>query len=258
MMATVTMDPRIRARRAQVLKLRGRRRLRVIVVFVVSTVAVIGAWWLVLKSPAFDVDSITVEGATNTEVGSAIEVAGVEKGQSLLEVDLASAREAIAQLPWVETVASGRGLGGEVSFQITERVPAGVMASAHGWALVDGAGRVLEMVDSVPPGTVVIDGDLGDVTPGEWVGDSKLSSLEVAAQLPSGLRPKVATISGVGSDLDLVLFGGGVVKLGDSADLDTKFLSALTLLVHLDISCLDRIDVRAPAVPVLTRVPGCS
>lgn len=257
-MASVTMDPRIRARRAQVLRLRGRRRLRVMVVFFASTALAVAGWWLVLKSPVFDVDQVSVVGARQTDVAAAIEASGIEKGQSLVEVDMSSAREGIARLPWVESVSSGRGLGGEVKFDITERSPSAVVAVSDGWALVDPAGRVLDTVDTVPTDVVVLEGSFGSLTPGDWVPESRLEALEVAAQLPSGLRPKVATVSGSGSHLRLVLFGGGLVDIGDTSDLEAKFLSTLTLLVRLDISCLDRIDVRAPSVPILTRVGGCS
>ena len=68
----------------------------------------------------------------------------------------------------------------------------------------------------------------------------------------------MASVHATQTDLELVLFGGGRVNLGDATDLDQKFLSALTMVVQLDLACLDSIDVRAPSVPVLTRTAGCS
>ena len=40
--------------------------------------------------------------------------------------------------------------------------------------------------------------------------------------------------------------------------LDQKFLAVLTMLDQVSLNCLERIDVRAASVPVLTRLPDCS
>lgn len=261
-MSSISMDPRLQARRIEVLRLRGRRRLRVMALVVALLATAVGIWWLIERSPLFDVDEVSVSGATRTSVDRMVEVAGVRKGEPLVEVDMSQAKGAIASLPWVDEVTASRSVTGEVSFAVTERVPVAVLPGAEGWLVVDSNGRVLEVSDALDAGLVVVDGSRWNAQPGGWIGESALPALEVASLLPSGLRPKVASIQvvdhGVTEQLELVLFGGGTVLLGDTDELDDKFLSALTMLVRVDLRCVDEIDVRAPAVPVLTRIDECS
>ncbi len=257
-MSALTMDPRLRARRIEVMRVRGRKRLWVLIALVSLILATLGGWWVVMKSPLLDVDRVNVTGAEHTSVAAIVEASGVTNGQPLVEVDGSTARLAIADLPWVQSVTSDRSLGGDVEFVVVERQPVAAMRGTESWLLVDRDGRVLDTAEDVPVGLLTVGGSRWQVAPGGWIGESALSALDVAALLPAGLQPKVASVQTVSDGLELVLFGGGRVILGDSSELDQKFLSALTLLVRLDISCLDRIDVRAPSVPVLTRVDDCS
>lgn len=256
-MSAVSMDPRLRARRVEVLRMEGRRRLRVLVVLAAIAVAALVAWWLVMRSPFLDVDTVEVSGNERTPIETVLETAGVTLGQPLVEVDTSAARAAIATLPWVDAVSSSRSITGEVSFELTERTPVAVLPWPDGWILVDAVGRVLEATAEIPADVVVVEGSTWHVDASGWVSEGALDALDVAALLPAGLRPKVASVQVTEGALDLRLFGGGTVLLGDTAELDAKFLSALTLLLRIDIACLDHIDVRAPSRPVLTRLPGC-
>lgn len=257
-MSTVAMDPRLRARRVAVRRLQGRRRLRILIGLVVALVTVGLCWWLIMRSPFLDVDAVKVSGVDQTDPAVVLDAAGIALGQPLVEVDAAGARAEIVELPWVASVTSARSWSGDVVFTVTERVPVAVVAGTEGWLLVDAHGRVLEVLDAIPAGVVVVSGSTWAVSPGGWVGEGALPALEVAALLPGGLQQKVASIDTAGGALELVLFGGGRVTIGDPSGLEDKFLSTLTLLSRLDLTCLDRIDVRAPSVPVLTRVEGCS
>lgn len=258
MTSTVSMDPRLVARRVEVLRRQGRRRLRVVLVAAALAATALAGWWVMLRSPLLDVDAVTVEGAAMTATEDIIAASGITEGEPLVDVDTSGARAAIADLPWVHEVRSDRTLAGHVRFRVTERSAVAVVPGTTGWLLVDADGRVLEHLDEVPADVVVVDGPRWQVAPGGWVGEGALGALEVAALLPVGLRSRVTAVE-IGDDaLDLVLFGGGRVALGDAAELDDKFLAALTLLVRVEGACLDTIDVRAPAVPVLTRLDDCS
>ena len=256
------MDPRLQARRVEVLRLRGRRRLRLVAVVVAVVVTAVAIWWLIARSPLLDVDEVSVDGAVQTPVDAIVEVAGIQEGEPLVQVDTDHAKAAIAALPWVDEVTASRSMTGKVGFTVTERVPVAALPGADGWLVVDSDGRVLEVSDELEAGLVVVDGARWNAQPGGWIGEAALPALEVASLLPSGLQPKVASIQvvdlGVTEQLELVLFGGGTVLLGDSIELDEKFLSALTMLVRVELRCVDEIDVRAPAVPVLTRIDECS
>lgn len=256
-MTVLSMDPRVQARRVEVMRLRGRRRLKVLLVLCVGTLIALGAWWTVLHSPWFDVDAVTVQGVERTDPAEVIAAADIEVGQPLLNIETSAAEQAVAALPWVATVDADAGLGGEVSLVVTERVPVAAVPGADGWLVVDADGRVLEHRVGVPTDVTVVEGRAWNAEPGGWIGEGALPALDVAALLPANLRTIVASVRSDARGLQLVLFGGGVVELGDALELDQKFLSTLTLLMRVDLGCLDRIDVRAPRVPVLTRLDGC-
>lgn len=257
-MSSLTIDPRLQARRIEVLRLRGRRRLRVLATMLTLAVVAALGWWLVKMSPVLDVDAVRIEGTVQTDASAVLQAAGVEVGQPLVEVDVSAARDAIVALPWVASVTSDRDWSGDVTFDVVERTAVAVVPGESGWLLVDARGRVLDTRATVPADVVVVDGSTWAVSPGGWVGEGALPALDIAALLPEGLRSSVASIDASDGALDLVLFGGGRVLLGDATELDQKFLSALTLLRRIDQRCVDRVDVRAPAVPVLTRLTGCS
>jgi len=257
-MTTVPIDPRIRARRVEVLRHEGRRRLRWMVALVAAASCLATGWWIVTDSPLLDVDAVRVDGANRTPIDAVIDASGIQKGQALVEVDTKVAKANIAELPWIQDVRADRSLAGAVTFAVTEREPVAAMPGAEGWLIVDADGRVLEERGTVDPGLVLVDGRRWHVRPGGWVSEQALPALDAASLLPSGLRSKVAAINDTEDGLSLVLFGGGRVILGDTTDLDDKFLSALTMVVRVDLTCLDHVDVRAPAVPVLTRREGCS
>lgn len=256
-MTVMSMDPRVQARRIEVMRLRGRRRLRLLLALAVGSAIALVAWWTILHSPWFDVDTVTVQGIDRTSPADVIAAAEINVGQPLLNLETSAAEQAIAALPWIATVDATTNLGGDVSFVVTERVPVAAVPGADGWLVVDADGRVLEHRAVVPTDVTVVEGRAWHAEPGGWVGEGALPALDVAALLPANLRSIVASVRSDGAGLQLVLFGGGLVDLGDAADLDQKFLSTLTLLMRVDLDCLDRIDVRAPRVPVLTRLDAC-
>lgn len=256
-MTAMSMDPRLQARRIEVMRLRGRRRLKVMLALVVGSALAMALWWTLLHSPWFDVDVVSVQGAERTDPADVIEVAGITVGEPLLKVEISEAESAIAALPWIDTVDAATDLHGDVSFVVTERVPAAAVPGADGWLVVDADGRVLEQRPTAPADVTVVEGRAWHAEPGGWIGESALPALDVAALLPLNLRSNVAAVRVGDAGLQLVLFGGGVVELGDATELDQKFLATLTLVMRVDLDCLERIDVRAPRVPVLTRLDGC-
>lgn len=255
-MTAVGIDPRFKERRVAVLRGEGRRRLRILVGCCVLVALVVGGLWL-LRSPLFSVDEVAISGAEQTSLDDVLAAAAIEPGEPLVDLDLDQSRAAIAELPWVDQVVSDRVWPGEVHFTITEREPVAAILGASDWMIVDGSGRVLEVVDQVPQGLTVIHGPGWSTLPGGWISESAVGAIEVAALLPRGLASSVALIELRDGTIELGLFGGGVVQLGSSADADEKFLAALSILRGVDLDCLDRVDVRIPSAPVLTRVPDC-
>jgi hypothetical protein len=257
------MDPRLRQRRIEVRRMEGRRRLRRLGI-VVGLVTVAFGGVALSRSALFDVDEVVIDGAIHSDGTRLAEIAGVALHQPLLEVDTRRIEAELEEQPWVLDARIERSPWGRVRVTIVERTAVSALLGEEGWLLVDADGRVLDVVPALPDGIVPIDGARWRADPGALVPGELMSGLEVASSLPSALASHVSSVvSGavVGDEaagIELLLYGGGRVELGDVVDLEDKYLAALTLLERAPLACLERIDVRAPEVPVLTRVPNCS
>ena len=257
-MSTVTVDPRIRARRASVARDAGRRRLRRLL----ALAAVIGVALLALAltwTPALDIERIDVRGASHTSPDAVTEAAGITPGDPLAWFDADAAEQGIAALPWVDDVVVTRSWTGEVGIEVTERTPvAGIVAPGEdAWLLVDGEGRVLATVGAEPTDVAVMDGVTPSAEPGDRLDDDALGALAVAAAIPEGLRPDVARVSGTGTEFEAALRAGGVIALGGPDEAEAKLRAAAAVLATVTPGCVDRLDVALPDAPALVRVPGC-
>ena len=106
MTTTISMDPRIRARREEVEAEASRIRVHRLVWVALGLVVLVGAGALSLRSPLFDVNEVQVLGVNHTNPETIREVSGISAGDTLLEVDMATAVAAIAELPWVDEVST--------------------------------------------------------------------------------------------------------------------------------------------------------
>ena len=259
MTATIAMDPRIRARREEVEAEADRRRWLRFSVFAAVLGLLVGAA-VSTRTPLLDVDAIDVEGVDHTRVDDVRAASGIAPGDPLTAVDLASARAAIAALPWVDTVISERRWSGTVSFTITEREPVAQTISTDGSVvtIVDAEGRVLEVLEGPRDDLVAVAGARGSTEPGGWLASSALDAVAVAAAIPESLAAQVneVVVTPVGS-IELLLDGIGAAVLGKSVDLDMKLTALATMLEQVDLTCVDVLDLQVPTVPVLTRRPSC-
>jgi cell division protein FtsQ len=253
------IDPRIRARRIDVARTAGRRRLqRLVELGSVALVAVafVGA----LRSPLLDVETIRVAGGEHTSAEEVLAAAGIELGDQLIDVDLAAAGARVAALPWVEQAHLGRRLDGTISIRLVERVPVATVRAASGPLLVDVSGRVLGPVDELAepaPALVRVGGVPRAVEPGSTVPRRFLPALDLARRLATVVPGEVAVVR-PGDDLTAVLAAGGRVRFGDRSRFEAKLVALTTVLDRVDLRCLSVLDLRLPANPVLTREDGCS
>jgi len=259
--AAVVNDPRMRARRVEVARHAGRRRMRRItaVLAVICTVV----WALVaIRSPLLDVDRVQVVGAERVAVAEVEAAAATTStGTPMLEVDADRARSGVAALPWVDEVRVTKLWPGTVRIVITERHEvAAVEVPVRGpdrWALLDAEGRVLALVDDAPdlprlPGE-------RPTAPGRTLGAADRQALDVLGGLPSSLRAATEATAEGPDGLELVLDDGFRAVLGDGGALPAKARAVEAVRQHAgtpDDAC--RIDVRVPTAPVLTTGRGCA
>lgn len=250
----VPIDPRIRRRQIDVLRAAGRRRLRLVVAGLV-TVAMAGAAWGVTRSPLLDVDRIVVEGATHSGEAAVRAAAAIQPGRAMTDVDGDGAVRSVSRLPWVLRTDVLRDWPATVRIRVVERSAAAVtQQEGAAWVLVDRAGRVLAPAPSPPPGLVIVDVVPPAGAPGTRLAVTAHDPLEVAAQLPPGLAPRVEKVTLGASGVELRLKPQGVVQLGDAAAVADKLRAAQTVLAAVDGRTVANLDVRIPATPVLTRL----
>jgi cell division protein FtsQ len=246
---TAGIDPRIRARRIEVARDAGRRRLQRLADVVVLAVVAAG-FALAVRSPLLDVDSVVVEGAERTGTEAVLAAAGVRPGDQLLDVDAAAVARRVGELPWVGEAAVTRSLSGEVRIAVTERRPVAVVGDGGRSWLVDAQGAVLAEAGAQWGDLPRLAGAVGRLSPGAVVSAGAAPAL--AERLVAAL-PGAVTELRHQPELVAVLAVGGEVRFGDETQLDAKLLALVTMLAEVDLDGLERIDLRVPGNPVLTR-----
>ena len=250
------MDPRIQSRRIDVMRAKGRRRLRLLLLIIAVLSLGVGGYFL-SKSSLFDVDEIVIEGVSIELEGEVREAADINKGKPLLEVNSSSSSKRIEAIPWVREARISRSWGGTITIRVSTREPVAAFLSEEGWVVVDIEGRVLDKEDELPYDLLPIEEEVGSLSIGEWAPEQVIPLIQVAGTISTELTGDVSSIKG-GNQIELLLFGGGKILFGDSSDIEEKALAAATILSQVDQSSVLHIDVREPLTPVLCRDPSCS
>ena len=254
----VEINPRIQERRIEIIRAKGKRRLRILLTVVLSVLLSLAAV-LISKSSLLDVDEVVVVGADSELEELIVAIANIPKSKPILEVDTQSILERIKRIPNVKGAKVSRSFGGKVTISVTLRKPSVLLSNLGEWFLVDLDGRVLERVSELPPNLEypIVEGNFDDLKVGEWVPEQALYAIELAANLPSVLLADISFVS-TNEGIELILFGEGKILFGDNEALESKILAASTILEQVDLAELIHIDVRTPDKPVLCRAVECS
>jgi cell division protein FtsQ len=247
------MDPRLRARRVEVARDHGRRRLRRMVALGVLTVLVVAAVG-VTRSSLLDVDHVEVRGASRTSEATLRTALGVPLGRAMTSVDPGPARARLERLPWVRRATVSRSWPSTVTVRLVERTPVAVMGEGSGAVLVDRSGRVLgaaTAADGYPSA-----GPAPAASPGGLVDGSRRALVRALADLPPEIRREVdrGVLSAEG--IGLVLTDGIRVRLCDGRRLGAKADALGALLDQAGRSTIDTIDLCVPTAAALTRSTG--
>jgi cell division protein FtsQ len=249
------MDPRIRQRRIAVRRDEGRRRLRVLV-GLVGTACLVGAGVAATHSALLDVDRVDIVGADHTGRADILATAGLDHRRYLIDVDSGAAARRLETLAWVDRATVAKSWPGTVRIRIVERNPvAAVVAEGGKTALVDASGRVLEVADQAPGGTLRLDGLPPAPAPGQVLAIEGKAALAIAAALPSDVRSRIASIDASPQGIVLKLTGKGAptVEFGGDDQLDAKIVALTTMLAKVELGSANTLDVRVPTAPVVTR-----
>ena len=252
----VDMDPRIQERRIEILRAKGKRRLRVVLLIVSLVLLIIGGV-VVTKSSLLDVDSIIVKGADSELANLIEEQSGIRKSTPLLEVNSRSAISRIKQIPQIKSARISKSFGGDVTINVTLRSPVAAASDKDSWVLLDSDGRVVDRILELPFGYPVVEGLEKPLEIGKSVSEQGLSAIDLAKNLPPILAADISSIQ-VGETLELNLYGEGKVLFGDTSNRTEKILAVATILEQADLNDLVHVDVRAPRNPVVCRSQECS
>ena len=254
----VDIDPRIQERRIEIIRAKGKRRLRMLLMAVLLVLLLLAAV-LISKSSLLDVDEVVVVGVDSQLEELIVTVANIPKSKPLLEIDTQAISTRIKKIPSVRDAKVSRSFGGKVTISVMLREPSVLLSNLGQWFLIDLDGRVLERVPELPPNLEypIVEGNFDNLKVGEWVPDQALFAIELAANLPPVLLADISFVS-LSEGIELILFGEGKVLFGDDQALESKILAASTILDQVDLAELIHIDVRTPDKPVLCRSSECS
>lgn len=254
------VEPRIVERRQRVAAAERRNHRRRIVI-AIGIAAFLAALVGVAVSPLLAVGTIEVSGTDRIGTDDVLRAAGIRKGDRMVDLDAAAARQAAMKEPMIASAVVTRSWPSTVRIEVTEEQP---MVRIH-----DGD----QLVAVVTRTGMVLDASSfdGEILPSvELAGASKL---ELGRDLPDRLLPTVAvvenlptTIAGrleravVDGDGSITFdLGDGVeAQLGGLEDMPAKILSLRTVIEQVAPECMDVVDVTEPSRPTVTRRSGCT
>jgi cell division septal protein FtsQ len=247
------IDPRISARRTEVTRQLGRRRLRVVGIALAVVAVLFGAWSL-LHSSLFSARAITVVGATHETVPQIEAAAGLTGHPPLLDLNAGTAARGIERLPWVRSASVSLQWPDGAHVVVVERVPQLVMAAAAGkWAELDVEGRVLSVVATRPPVLIEVTGPQLPGAPGTILGASDQLGLRIAATLPLSFRAQVTEVRVVSPGfVQLAMTTPILVDIGDASQLHAKYEDVSAALAGATLHDGDIIDVSVPGAMTVT------
>jgi len=246
------VDPRLQARRHQVARQEGRRRLRLVAAFTLAaTLAIVAI--AAANSSLLDVEQVTVSGASRANPQQVVVATGLQIGQPLVKVRPAVVAASVERVPWVDTATVHRGWRGDVTVAVTERRAVLAMPTGTRFVLVDPTGRQLEIVDAVPDGMLVLEGLAASGVPGQAVPDAARAAVASLERLSPEISAVTTGLVVERGQVFLELGPTGRAEIGDDRDLEAKMVALETVLARVDLTCVSVIDVRVPSAPTVRR-----
>ncbi len=227
-----------------------------IIIAVVSVLAVIGLGWLLLFSPALQLNSaqISVEGLNGWVSESEVRSLAVEQvDRSLLLVDTAKIASQARDIPGVSDAKVSRAFPHGLTISLTTQRPAAMLKTPSGTvAAVDSQYRVLNVIsqsDSV--GIPVI--EVGDIE-SSVKNRSVKEAVKILDSLSESMRKQITKVSAKTQDSVTTELNDGEhsVVWGDSSDIELKKADVDKILSDPNvIGDKKQVDVSSPYHPVL-------
>ena len=230
---------------------------------VVLVLCALAAFLSLRSTDVFSVERVTATGAEQTARGQIAAITSGVVGESLLSLSTDAVRDALLELPYVESAEVHRGFPNTLEIELVEYdAVARLQVDGGDTWLVSDSGKVLEGVDgarfSYLP--LLVPDSSFSVIVGELVPAAIADVLPLAVLVRSdemlGRLPALARIAvSAAGCAALVLEDGGVLRLGTPEGLDEKLGVAVDIvqqcleqgriLEYVDASVADRVAVKA-------------
>lgn len=190
---------------------------------------------LFLRSSAFIVQNVTVQGLTIIPQNEILKLANGVQGQNILLFDQEELKRKISLHPLVQDVKFKRMLPHTLVIQVIERTPAALVVVPNGVLEVDAQGTFLRRLESWPKTDYpVITGiTLAEtIGPGQNISNPSLTAaLNLLGQAPKELLGQIGELH-VNSvqQMTLYLASGVEVRLGQAKDWKDKLNALLQLI----------------------------
>lgn len=222
--------------------------------WVLLFLAVVGAGgYAATRSGMLDVDMVEVVGVVgHLSESEILEIAAVQIGQPMMDVDTDAIDRRVTAEPWVEAVEVVREWPGSVRMSVLQRRAVVNAVDRSGrTALLDGDATVLTAtVEPDPEFTTIRVDSLGQ--PGTVVPGIELL-LRAAADVTPDLGRWIVALVPTGEGVRAELVGGVDAELGVGEDYRDEMRSLATVLTWVVLACLVTIDVSIHHNPVLLR-----
>lgn len=255
------------------------RVLRIVVIvtggLVVLLVAVAIAIAILSTTSAFEITSVTADDSEHVKGADIVQLANVEDGATLLNVDAAAIEKNVQRNPWVASVELQRVFPSTINLRVTERTLGSVVAMGSGglaWLMGDDQvwieplrlevgkdesanDEALKQAEAL--GAVLISDVPSSVQPAAGSPSTDKSILAVfslESQLSEGFRKRVLCYSASSEDdISCLLDNGIEISFGSDNSVSTKEAVAQRILDEYT-GQVTYINVRVPTRPTYRRV----
>ncbi len=245
------MDKRF-AQRSRRIRLRGGRG----VALLITTAALIALTvYAIGFSPLLTLEKVVVKGAPDEVAQTAVRNADGSIGQPLAQVDTAELTDAVLTDSRVDHVDVSRSWPSSIEIEVTMRTPVAVLTQGGSQRyLVDAQGIAYEKVAKAPSGLPVVSAPDGDLSPVSLRG-----AVAVRQVIADPWAGEVSSVT-VTADGDIHFRLGQIrIQWGGPTRAEAKAAALGALLdlepIHPEADEPVRIDLTAPATPVVTGLP---
>jgi cell division protein FtsQ len=226
----------------------GQRRRRRLLVTGIALAVLLAVAYGVAASPLLAVDRVQIRGLDRLTASDIENAGGVHDGDAMVWIDTSGAVQGIEALPYVREASLTREWPHTVRITVRERTPSAWVDAASGKALVDGTGRVLELVDAAPAHMPQLLGAKLVPPPGGTV--DAVGAARVAGALHGLAALGTASVAATDHGVVLKLASGPEIRMGEPSRIAVKLRAGFAVLAACDGKAVEYVDVSVPTNPV--------